>query len=84
MILEKYRKGNPFIVDVESPLLADVPNLDIRKRRHDFYLRNRLKDTGFYYTDNGASFTIMSNNEEPFTQKDFDEISCFFRSSKEN
>ena len=84
IILEKYRQGNPFVVDVESPLQIDAPNLDLRKRRHDFYLRCGLKDTGFYYTYNGVSFTIMSNSEEPFTQKDYEEIFSYFRSFKGN
>ena len=74
IILDKYKKGNPFIIDVESPLQEDDSNLEIRKRHHDFYIRNGLRDTGICYTYNGVSLSIMSNSKEPFTQKDYDEI----------
>ena len=76
IILDKYKKGNPnpIIIDIESPLQEDAPNLNIRKRRHDFYIRNGWRDTGVYYTYNGVSLSVMSNSQEPFTQKDYDEI----------
>ena len=44
-VLEKYRDGHPFIIDIESPYQPDAPNPEQRKRRHAFYLRNGLKDT---------------------------------------
>ena len=75
IILDKKKKEKiPFIIDIESPLQKDATNLEERKRHHDFFLRNGLKDTGIYYTFNGVSLSVMSNSEEPFTQKDFDEI----------
>ena len=79
MILDKYKEGKPFIIDVESPLQEDAPNLEIRKRRHAFYIRNGLRDTGVYYTYKGVSYSIMSLSQEPFTQKDFDEIAAVLR-----
>lgn len=45
-ILDKYREGRPFIMDIESPLQPDAPNPEQRRRRHAFYLRNGMKDTG--------------------------------------
>ena len=75
IVLDKYKKEkNPFIVDAESPLQTEAPNLEARKKHHAFYLQNGFRDTGIYYTFNGVSFSVMSTSEEPFTQKDFDEI----------
>ena len=79
MILDKYKEGKPFIIDVESPLQEDAPNLEIRKRRHAFYIRNGLRDTGVYYNYKGVSYSMMSLSQEPFTQKDFDEIAAVLR-----
>ena len=80
IILDKYKKEkNPFIIDVESPLQADAPNPEIRKRRHNFPLRNGLRDTGVYFTFNGVSLSVMSNRDEPFSQKDYEEIANAFK-----
>ena len=73
-LLEKYSKGNPFIIGAESPLEENAPNLEIRKRRHAFYIRKGLRDTGVSYNYNGVLFAVMSNSNEPFYQKDADEI----------
>ena len=73
-VLHKYREGNPFVIDIESPLQADAPNPEQRKRRHDFYRRNGLRDTGTSRTWDGLTFTIMSNSDAPFTQQDYDDI----------
>ena len=75
-VLEKYSKGNPFIIGVESPLEENCPNLEIRKRRHAFFIRKGLRDTGITYNYNGVLFTIMSNSNAPFSQEDFDEINA--------
>ena len=72
--LKKYSKSNPFIMGAESPLEENAPNLEIRKRRHSFFIRNGMRDTGISYNYNGVLFTIMSNRNEPFSQEDFDEI----------
>ena len=79
ILLDKYKTGNPFIIDVESTLEEGASNLEIRKRRHDFYVRNGLRDTGMCYDFNGVSLSLMSNSQEPFTQKDVDEIAAIFR-----
>ncbi len=73
-VLNKYRKGTPFVIDIESPWQPHAPNPEQRKRRHAFYLRNGMKDTGANRTYNGITFTIMSNSDEPFTQQDYEDI----------
>ena len=75
VMLEKYSKGkNPLIGDVESTLQADAPNIDIRKRRQSFYLRNGFKETGRYYTYKGVSYQTLSTSNEPMSKEDHDEI----------
>ena len=75
-LLEKYSKGKPFIIGVESPLEQNAPNPEIRKRRHAFFIRKGLRDTGVSYNYNDVLFTIMSNSEEPFSQQDINEVSA--------
>ncbi len=77
--LDKYRNRNPYIIDIESPLQADAPNPEQRKRRHAFYLRNGMKDTGAYRTYNGITFTVLSSSDEPFTAQDYDDIVAALR-----
>ena len=83
-VLEKYRDGNPFVIDIESPLQPDAPNPEQRKRRHAFYLRNGLRDTNANRTYNGITFTIMSSSDKPFTTNDYDEIVTALRAAWEN
>lgn len=78
-VLEKYRDGHPFIIDIESPYQPDAPNPEQRKRRHAFYLRNGLKDTPTARTYSGITYTIMTNSDEPFTQQDYDDIIAALR-----
>ena len=83
-VLDKYRTRHPFVIDIESPLQSDAPNPEQRKRRHAFYVRNGLKDTGANRTFNGITFTILSNSDEPFTQEDYDDIVNELRAAWEN
>ncbi len=83
-ILNKYRDMRPFILDIESPLQADAPNPEQRKRRHAFYLRNGLKDTGADRTYNGITFTILSSSDAPFTQQDYEDIVTALRAAWTN
>ena len=83
-MLDKYRNGHPFVIDIESPLQADAPNAEQRKRRHAFYLRNGLKDSGTNRTYNGITFTILTSSDEPFTIHDYDEIVAALRAAWEN
>ena len=78
-LLEKYRSGHPFILITESPMQKDAPNPELRKRRHNFYLRNGFRDTGVYYTDESGTFNVMSNSQRPFTQQDFEKMSGEFQ-----
>lgn len=80
-VLDKYSSGIPFVIDIESPLQADAPNPDQRKRRHAFYLRNGLKDTGTCRTYNGVTFTILSSSDAPFTTHDYDDIVSALRAA---
>ena len=83
-VLEKYRDGNPFVIDIESPLQPDAPNPEQRKRRHAFYLRNGLRDTNANRTYNGITFTIMSSSDKPFTTDDYEEIVTALRAAWDN
>lgn len=83
-LLDRYRVGNPFIIDIESPLQDDAPNPDQRRRRHAFYMRNGLKDTPTSRTFEDITYTIMTNSNEPFTQQDYDDILTSLRSVWEN
>lgn len=78
-VLSKYRTERPFIIDIESPLQLDAPNPGYRRRRHAFYLRNGLKDTGTSRTWDGLTFTILTNSDEPFTQQDYDDVVAALR-----
>ena len=83
-VLDKYCGENPFVIDIESPLQPDAPNPEQRKRRHAFYLRNGLKDTGTNRSYNDITFTILSSSDKPFTQDDYDEIVTALRTAWEN
>ena len=83
-VLDKYRDSKPFVIDIESPLQPDAPNPEQRKRRHAFYLRNGLKDTGTNRTYNDITFTIMSSSDAPFTQQDYEDIVTALRAAWEN
>ena len=68
------RYGNSAnILDMESP---DQPcdNVEQRRRRHGFYLRNGFRDTHVYRTYEGITYTIMMMGEGTFTKRDYDEI----------
>lgn len=73
-VLDKYRGAHTFVIDIESPLQPDAPNPEQRRRRHAFYLRNGLRDTGTCRSYGGVTYTILSSSDEPFTQQDYDEI----------
>ena len=78
-ILERYKNDYPFLVDCKSPLQANSPNQEIRKRRHAFYLRNGLKDTGKYATIHNIDYTIMTTSKEPVSQEDIDEATVMLK-----
>lgn len=83
-VLDKYCGKRPFIMDIESPNQPDAPNPEQRKRRHAFYLRNGLRDTGTCRSYNGITFTILSSSDEPFTLQDYEDIVAALRAAWEN
>ena len=83
-VLDKYRGKRPFIMDIESPNQPDAPNPEQRKRRHAFYLRNGMRDTGTCRSYNGITFTILSSSQEPFTLQDYEDIVAALRAAWEN
>ena len=72
-ILDRYSKDNPFLVDCESPFQTNAPNLEIRKRRHAFYLRNGMRETGRNFTVHNVDYIILTTGKEPVPQEDIDE-----------
>ena len=73
-ILEKSKNDIPYLGEAESPTQKDAPNLEIRKRRLAFYLRNGVVDTGIHLNHNGVEYTIVSSSSKPIPQEDMDEL----------
>jgi len=71
-LIERY-KDSANILDMESPKQV-CNNMEQRKRRHGFYLRNGFRDTNVYRTYSGIEYTIMMMGEGTFTKKDYDDI----------
>ena len=63
VMMEKY-KGQSCVLDMESPT-QDCDNIEQRKRRHAFYLRNGFRDTKVYRTYNDITMTVMMMGEGP-------------------
>ena len=71
-IVEQY-KGSSLVLDMESPTQA-CENINQRKRRHNFYIRNSFRDTNLYRNYNDITMTIMMLGEGTFTMQDWDDI----------
>ena len=71
-LIERY-EGQPFVLDMESTTQV-CDNLEQRKHRHAFYLRNGFRDTNVYRTYNDITMTIMMRGEGTFTMQDWDDI----------
>ena len=82
-MIEHY-KGQSFVLDMESPTQVSE-NIDQRKRRQNFYLRNGFRDTNVYRTYNDITMTIMMRGERQragdrtsgmgtFTMQDWDDL----------
>ena len=71
-LIEKH-KGQTCVLDMESPTQV-CENIDQRRRRHDFYLRNGFRDTNVYRTYNDITMTIMMIGPGMFTMQDWDDI----------
>ena len=71
-LIEHY-KGQTCDLDMESPTQV-CENIEQRKRRYAFYLRNGFRDTNVYRTYNDITMTIMMMGDGTFTMQDWDEI----------
>ena len=71
-LIERY-KGQPFVLDMESTTQV-CDNLEERRKRQAFYLRNGFRDTNVYRTYNDITMTIMMMGEGVFTMQDWDAI----------
>ena len=71
-IVEQY-KEHSLVLDMESPTQV-CENINQRKRRHNFYIRNSFRDTNLYRNYNDITMTIMMLGEGTFTMQDWDDI----------
>ena len=71
-LIERY-KGQPFVLDMESTTQV-CNNLEQRRKRQAFYLRNGFRDTNVYRTYNDITMTIMMMGEGTFTMTDWDDM----------
>ena len=72
MVIERYN-GQTSVFDMESPR-QECGNIEQRKRRHAFYLRNGFRDTNVYKTFETVEMTIMMMGEGTFTMQDWDDV----------
>ena len=72
-LIERY-KGQTCVLDMESPYQQPCDNIEQRKRRHEFYLRNGFRDTDVYRTYNDITMTVMMMGPGTFTMQDWDDI----------
>ena len=49
-LIERY-KGQTCVLDMESPYQQPCDNIEQRKRRHEFYLRNGFRDGNYVQFD---------------------------------
>ena len=78
-LIERY-KDSSNILDMESPLQQECDNLEQRRRRYHFYLRNGFRDTGVGRSFDGIDYTIMMMGDGTFTMQDYDNIIAELRS----
>ena len=71
-LLEQNR-DEAIILDMESPE-QPCDNVEQRRRRHSFYLRNGFRDTNVCRTFDGITYTIMMKGEGRFSTQDYDAI----------
>lgn len=77
-LIEEY-KDCMNILDMESPDQV-CENLEQRKRRCAFYLRNGFRKTVVGKSFEGIDYTILMNGEGTFTLNDYDEVLAELRS----
>ena len=71
-LMERY-ESQTCVLDMESPTQV-CENIEQRRRRHEFYLRNGFRDTYLYRTYNDITMTIMMSGEGTFTMQDWNDI----------
>ena len=71
-LIERY-KGQTCVLDMESPTQI-CDNIEQRKRRHEFYLRNGFRDTHVYRTYSDITMTVMMMGPGTFYMQDWDDI----------
>ena len=71
-LIEKY-KGQTCVLDMESTTQV-CDNLEQRRKRQAFYLRNGFRDTNVYRTYSDITMTVMMMGKGTFTMKDWDDI----------
>lgn len=69
---ERY-SDRSLIMDIESPEQV-CDNMEQRRRRHGFYLRNGFRDTDTAKSFEGIDYTVMILGDKEFTQDDYEEI----------
>lgn len=77
-LIEEY-KDCTNILDMESPDQV-CENLEQRKRRCAFYLRNGFRKTGIGKSFEGIDYTILINGEGTFTLDDYERVLAELRS----
>lgn len=65
--------GRVLVLDIESPRQQCV-NLEQRRRRHAFYLRHGLLDTGLERTFSGVTYTMLASADSVFTDSDYESL----------
>lgn len=80
--LKSHYTDHSLIIDIESPeQICD--NIEQRRRRYGFYLRNGFRDTHTAKSFEGIDYTILISGDGVFSQTDYDnligELRAFWR-----
>ena len=73
MVIGHYR-GQSLVMDIESTRQESAENREIRRRRHDFYLRNGFCETNLFRGWSGIEYTILQMGPGTFTMQDWDDV----------
>lgn len=71
-VMARY-SGRVLVLDIESPR-QQCANLEQRRRRHAFYLRHGLRDTGLERTFSGVTYTMLASADSVFTDSDYERL----------
>ena len=70
--LKEYYKGRQIVLYFES-IFEECENIEQRKRRRAFYLRNGFYETGWFITVNDVNFEIVGSQEN-FDKESYQQI----------